>query len=443
MWNNTSSTATLTLNLDENQYSQVEAVVNANGIRTDSMLTEEQLDMLNREVALCTTDFLRHGRWSDKLNILMLFSRAGINGTAQMGTWIDRRKMQGRSGEVYGKIASAAICGWLFTSLFGDDDEDEEEMWNSLRFKVGDVTIDLPVLPEDLLGWNMGKALANGDVNGTFVKHFAASINPIKSAGFGGLLADLVTDKKVSRVGWDDFASPIVPPYLKQKYGEELDKIVTYNTGVVARALPNIFGWTPAHWQYIINNMGFGKLVKAVETAAGVDKSVLLPDGSIIPTGHGSIDYISKQVGINRPLYRTRYERQLDDLFKEATTAYSLSPDNEDAKAKYLLLYNATHLQQNLNKLKFFATTPEQQKRLVAMVGQTAKNSYEAITGGTADLPTLRAANKAAKAAKEEVVEQLKTTGEGTPATAYEEAQKAQKAQKAQSKKRSKKKEGK
>ena len=422
IWNNTNSSATLSLNLTEQQINQIENIVKNNNVRTDRAITDEQLDMLNREIALCTTDFLRHGKWSDKLNILMLFSRAGINGTAQMATWIDRRKMQGRSGEVYGKIASAAILGWLYTSLFGDDDEDEEEMWNSLRFKFGDMSIDLPVLPEDLLGWNMGKALANGDINGSFVKHFAASINPIKSAGFAGLIADLVTDKKVSRVGWDDFASPIVPPYLKQKYGDELDKIVTYNTGIVARALPNIFGMTPAHWQYVINNMGFGKLVKSVENSIGVDKSVLLPDGSVIPTGHGSLDYVAKQVGINKPLYKTRYERKLDDLFKEVTTEHSMNPDDEDAKARYLLLYNAVHLQQNLNKLKFFATTPEQHKRLVAMVGATAKNSYEAITGGNADLYQLRAANKAAKAAKEEVVTQLKSTGEGTPADAYEKA---------------------
>ena len=422
IWNNTNSSATLSLNLTEQQINQIENIVKNNNVRTDRAITDEQLDMLNREIALCTTDFLRHGKWSDKLNILMLFSRAGINGTAQMATWIDRRKMQGRSGEVYGKIASAAILGWLYTSLFGDDDEDEEEMWNSLRFKFGDMSIDLPVLPEDLLGWNMGKALANGDINGSFVKHFAASINPIKSAGFAGLIADLVTDKKVSRVGWDDFASPIVPPYLKQKYGDELDKIVTYNTGVVARALPNIFGMTPAHWQYVLNNMGFGKLVKSVENSIGVDKSVLLPDGSIIPTGHGSLDYVAKQVGINKPLYKTRYERKLDDLFKEVTTEHSMNPDDEDAKARYLLLYNAVHLQQNLNKLKFFATTPEQHKRLVAMVGATAKNSYETITGGNADLYQLRAANKAAKAAKEEVVTQLKSTGEGTPADAYEKA---------------------
>lgn len=424
IWNNTNSSATLSLNLTDRQIKQIESIVKQNNVRTERAITEEQLDTLNREVALCTTDFLRHGKWSDKLNILMLFSRAGINGTAQMATWIDRRRMQGRSGEVYGKIASAAILGWLYTSLFGDDDEDEEEMWNSLRFKFGDVSIDLPVLPEDLLGWNMGKALANGDINGSFVKHFAASINPIKSAGFAGLLGDLLTEKKVSRVGWDDFAEPIVPPYLKQKYGNELDKIVTYNTGIVARALPNIFGMTPAHWQYIINNMGFGKLVKSVESSIGVDKSILLPDGSIIPTGHGSLDYVAKQVGINKPLYKTRYERKLDELFQEATTEHSMNPDDEDAKAKYLLLYNAVHLQQNLNKLKFYATNSDQHKRLVAMVGETAKTSYETITGNSADLYKLRAANKRAKAAIEATQAQLKETGEGSPVENLQEAEK-------------------
>ena len=78
-------------------------------------------------------------------------------------------------------------------------------------------------------------------------------------------------------------------------------------------------------------------------------------------------------------------------------------------------LNQAIKLQQNLNKLRFYATSTEQQKELVKMKNLVARNVYKSYTEDILDTPTVRATNRMVKSALEQTQEQLKETGEGTP----------------------------
>lgn len=392
IYKNTPSTATLYLDLSEDQKDLLQSLHEDEGfvVRDETYLSDDQVVQIQREVALCTTDFLRHGAVSDSLNHFFLFARAGINGFSQLGSWYSRRKEQGREKEVYGKLISSAILGGVMSLLFGDDDEEPEQYWNGFRFRVGDFTFDMPMMPEDSIAFNAGRYLVKGESGKKFITDMITHTIPTFGLGVVGIGASVVSGKRLNNPFQSNFAEPIVSPYLKEKYGDALDKIINNNTSYLARIMPNIFGMTPIDWQYILTSSGVGWFDKVIESAAGVDRSVIGTSGEIAFAGQGFFKTLANMIGINKPLYKTKSEARLEELFSEARSQHTLNPDDKDLEAKYLLLYNATNLQKELLKGMLLASTPEQYEALLKARTTTANVSLNAIGESTMPVEDLR-----------------------------------------------------